>query len=479
MQRTDINFILQEDEQEIKFKEPGKKSSKFFLFLVIFIVLFLSGLITRNVISSSTNNPNDYDPITLEPKQPEGIFQRLKYFVFSKEVKLAGVKNDRVNILLLGMGGLGHDGPYLTDTMIIASFKPSTGEVAMISIPRDLGIYIKGEGWWKINHANHFGELQKANWGGAFATEVVSETFNIDIPYYVRLDFKAFEEVIDEVDGLKVNVENSFTDNQYPAPNDLYKTISFKQGVVEMDGETALEYSRSRHGNNGEGSDFARARRQQQVILALKEKVFSFSTLANPLKIYNIITTLDKHITTNMQFADIVTFMKIIKEDLDTKNIKTFVLDNSTDGYLENTVGENGAYMLQPKTGNFDEINNLITNIFNAETQQPQIISATQESPNYYGDATIEIQNGTWVAGMAARIESRLEKKGFNIGELGNTEERPYLLSGIYIIGNDTKTDTANALKEELGISIRKPPNSLTFASSSDILIILGTDFEE
>ncbi|EKE05508.1 MAG: cell envelope-like protein transcriptional attenuator [uncultured bacterium] len=246
-----------------------------------------------------------------------------------------------------------------------------------------------------------------------------------------------------------------------------------------MDGETALEYSRSRHGNNGEGSDFARARRQQQVILALKEKVFSFSTLANPLKIYNIITTLDKHITTNMQFADIVTFMKIIKEDLDTKNIKTFVLDNSTDGYLENTVGENGAYMLQPKTGNFDEINNLITNIFNAETQQPQIISATQESPNYYGDATIEIQNGTWVAGMAARIESRLEKKGFNIGELGNTEERPYLLSGIYIIGNDTKTDTANALKEELGISIRKPPNSLTFASSSDILIILGTDFEE
>lgn len=479
MQRTDINFILQEDAQEPKFKEPGKKRSKFFLFLGIFAVLFLGGLITRSVISSSTNNPNDYDPITLEPKQPEGIFQRLKYFVFSKEVKLAGVKDDRVNILLLGMGGLGHDGPYLTDTMIIASFKPSTGEVAMISIPRDLAVYIKGEGWWKINHANHFGEKQKADWGGAFATEVVSETFKIDIPYYVRLDFKAFEEVIDEVGGIKVFVEKSFVDNQYPTANDLYQTVSFKQGETEMDGETSLEYSRSRHGNNGEGSDFARARRQQQVILALKEKVFSFSTLANPLKIYNIITTLDKHITTNMEFADIVTFMKIIKEDLDTKNIKTFVLDNSSEGYLENTVGENGAYMLRSKTGNFDEINYLIANIFNAEPQQAQIVSVQQESPQYYGDATVEIQNGTWVAGLAARVESRLEKKGFSIGELGNTEERPYLLSGIYIIGDDPKTDTANALKEELGISIRKPPNNLTFTPNSDILIILGTDFTE
>ncbi|MCF6276771.1 MAG: LCP family protein [Candidatus Magasanikbacteria bacterium] len=477
MQRTDINFVLQGEDQESNQQEPGKKRSKFFLFLIVFVLLLLGGYTARAITSNSSNNPDDYDPITLEPVRPEGIFQRLKYFVFNKEVKLEGEKDDRINILLLGMGGLGHDGPFLTDTIIIASIKPSTGEVAMISIPRDLGVYIKGEGWWKINHANHFGEKQKSNQGGAFATEVISDTFNIDIPYYIRVDFKAFEKIVDDVGGVNVFVENAFKDSQYPAEDDLYKTISFAQGEQEMNGETALEYSRSRHGNNGEGSDFARARRQQQVILALKEKVFSFSTLANPLKIYNIIKTLDRHITTNMEFADIVTFMKVIKEDLDTKNIKTFVLDNSPNGYLKNIVGANGAYMLQPKTGDFGEINYLIANIFEAQPQKPQIV-AEQNSPKYYSDAKIEIQNGTWIAGMAARLENKLEKKGFDVGELGNTAERPQQLSGIYIIGSDQKTDTAKALKEELGISIRKLPNNLTFTSSSDILIILGTDFE-
>lgn len=429
--------------------------------------------------TEGTDNPGDYDPVTLEPKKPEGLLKRLSHFVFSKDVVLEGEKNDRINILLLGMGGLGHDGPFLTDTIILVSVKPSTNQIAMISIPRDLGVNLPGYGLRKINHANAYGEADKPGWGAATATQVIEDTFDIDIQYYGRIDFKAFEEMIDEVGGVTVDVERSFVDTEYPALNEEYQTVSFTKGVQTMNGKRALTFARSRHGNNGEGSDFARSKRQQKILLALKEKVLSAGTIFNPVRINNIINSLDTHITTNMEFGDMIALLKMAKE-LDTSNIIRLTIDDSPNGYLQS-----GATLL-PKSGSFDGINYAIEHIFDKETEVTppniSIVSDTTPEQNLPPTAAINtiVLNGTWKAGLASRVKKILGDKDISVINIGNTEERPINTSGIYVLSDNIPKELTDALHTTLNIPIMTGPvPKHTLTGNTDIVIVLGENFTE
>ncbi len=477
MQRRRTNFLEEQENQHTPHREPPRSRRRLFYIVAIVSVMFISGCIARSVINTSLpSDPSLYDPITLEPKKPEGLLKRIKQLVFSKDTELPGKKEGRINILLLGMGGLGHDGPFLTDTIIIASIEPSTNKISMISIPRDLGVNIPEYGWYKINHANAFGETKQSGWGGALATEVIEKTFDIDIHYYVRIDFKAFGEIIDEVDGVTVEVARSFTDTEYPAPNYEYQTVSFQKGTHTLFGGKALQYARSRHGNNGEGSDFARAKRQQNILLALKEKILSFETLANPIRIYNIINTLDSHITTNMSFGEIMSLVKLGKE-LDLKNIHTVVLDTSEGGYLKNGYSPNGAFILEPATGNFEDIQSLIANIFDDTYEAPiqKIVVPEQETP-ILPITLVEVQNGTWQAGLAARTKKRLENDGIGVATVGNTDIRPQLESAIYVLKAHGQT-AAQAIKSKLNIPIKQVDDTFSHATTTEVLVILGEDY--
>lgn len=479
MNHRRTNFLENETHEEHT-KEPPKKRRRLFLYLIIGLVLFISGCVGRILLTDVLqNDPMSYDPITLEPLKPQGLLTRIKHFVFSKDEQLAGQRQDRINILLLGMGGHGHDGPYLTDTMILASIQPSTGDVAMISIPRDLGVEIPGRGLNKINHANAFGEARQSGSGGSLATSVVEKTFDVDIHYYVRVDFQAVKQIIDDIGGIKIDVEQSFIDTEYPAPDNEYRTISFKSGIQTMDGDTALIYARSRHGNNQEGSDFARARRQQRMILALKEKMVSFETLANPIRIHSIIEILGQHLSTNMNFSDIIYMIKLAKQ-INLSNIKTTVLDNSPNGYLKNGYSPNGTFILEPVSGNFYDIIFLIKHIFDADFEMQKIVqigTPKQEKPILI-PTTIEIQNGTWRAGLAARAEKRLRDEGITVTTIGNTNERPVMQSAIYMF-DTASLDTAQAIKATLSIPIKEQIGvNVTTTVGTKLLIILGEDFK-
>lgn len=478
MQRSQKNFLGDSPQTEDK-PQPIYTRRRIFLLLIICLFLFVSGCIGRTLFTDApTNDPLAYDQVTLEPLQPTGLLTRIKKLVFHKEAPLEGEKKDRINILLLGMGGPGHDGPYLTDTMIIASIQPSTGEVAMISIPRDLGVDIPAKGWYKINHANAFGEARQSGSGGSLATTVVENTFGVDIHYYIRVDFQAVKQIIDDIHGITVDVEQSFTDTEYPAPFHEYQTVSFSKGSQIMDGATALTYARSRHGNNGEGSDFARAKRQQRMILALKEKILSFETLANPIRIHSIIETLGTHLTTNMDFSDIISMMKLAKQ-ADLSNIKTTVLDSSPNGYLKNGYSKQGAFILSPVTGNFDDISLLIEHIFDPtfEGQKVVHIDVPEQEKPVLTPTTIEIQNGTWRAGLAAKAEKHLENDGIVVSTIGNTGERPVMQSGMYILHPNAQ-DAAQSIKAALSIPIKKLHTEVTTTPGTELLIILGEDFE-
>jgi hypothetical protein len=169
-----------------------------------------------------------------------------------------------------------------------------------------------------------------------------------------------------------------------------------------------------------------------------------------------------------------------LARDLDTKNIITVVLDTSPNGYLVNGTGANGAFILSPKSGNFAEINTLIASVFSNEEQTIANDTPLQETNDLgFDDIRVEIQNGTWRAGLAARIRDQLQKEKFSISAIGNTDERPQLASGIYNINQAIDVGALDTLKETLRIPIKETPSDLITASSTDILIILGEDFQE
>ena len=128
--------------------------------------------------------------------------------------------------------------------------------------------------------------------GAKLASEALSSTLQVPIHYYFRIDFGGLVSLIDQLGGLKINVDRAFVDNQYPSNDSLVQTISFAAGEQLMSGERVLEYVRSRHGSAGEGSDFARARRQQKVLIAFKEKLLRLSTFLNPSLLVKLYSTL-------------------------------------------------------------------------------------------------------------------------------------------------------------------------------------------
>src|SRR3989339_291356 len=505
METNDINLL--EPQLPIT-PEPqlpeNKKRRLFFCIIIPLIVVIGFFFAIKQYASTKWSQNSTTDQTTLKPKI--NIFQAVKNFFFQPNDVLQGQREGRVNILLLGIGGEGHDGPYLSDTNIIASIKPDTNEVALISIPRDLAINIEGYGTQRINYANALGEKLTTGQGGEFARKIFEKTFGISIPYYIRVDFKAFKDLVDAVDGVELNVPKSFFDTSYPGPNESYQTVSFQAGQQTMKGEQALEYARSRHGNNGEGSDFARAKRQQLVLSALKAEMLSAGTYLNPVKIQKILSSLSSHIATNLDFSQIM-YLAGLSRSVD-ENVKTFVLDNSENGLLDDFISYEGAYMLRPRDGNFTKITNTINNIFeststptfgaeatnsNTETDNKSTTSkkiSNDTSP--FSTADIEIQNGTWYVGLAAKYKQILEEKGFAIENIGNCYERPVTNTIIYVINPKTPKEIITSLGKELGSHTTSIlPNWLVnervttstdgtieekYKADTDILVVIGID---
>lgn len=305
-----------------------------------------------------------------------GIFswEKIKSLVIGKDNKLRGETSNRINILLLGNGGEGHDGAYLTDTIIILSIVPSSKEAAMVSIPRDLYVPIGNFGWNKINHAMAFGMTGGESEGEKLMARTVNQVFDIPVHYYVRVDFEAFKKIVDIAGGIDVYVDNTIIDYRYPAAgkedaenyNERFEGLVVEKGQRHMDGELALKYIRTRHALGAEGNDFARARRQQKVISALKKKFLSLEFLVQPQKILQIMGILQEHMDTNMEIGEIMSLAKIAK-DIDASEITTKVLTTGKDGPLYSTTGPGGAYILRTDSGDFSEISQIVKDIFEKE----------------------------------------------------------------------------------------------------------------
>lgn len=273
-------------------------------------------------------------------KQAEIIFKTDENIDLYKE-------DNRTNILLLGLRGeddVEHGG-LLTDTMMVLSLDTKNKIASIISVPRDIYLRIPGTlKKEKINAAYLIGEEKLPGGGGLeLSKRAVQYVTGLYIDNVVSVDFKAFKEIIDELGGVDVYLDKEFReDKQWGV--DFYVA----SGLQHMSGEVALYYARSRYSSN----DFDRGRRQQQVLLAIKDKAMQLGFLANPFKINSVLDTLEKNIRTDLTIFEIVKFSKLTSQ-IENNNIRHKVL--STENYLSQTYID-GAYVLLPKDGNFEEI---------------------------------------------------------------------------------------------------------------------------
>jgi len=399
-------------------KKTSGKRKKFSCFFILLIIIFsFAGL----VLSSGNDS-------FLSGIKNSYLVRQITHILAPSQKYLSGEKEDRINFLLLGMGGPGHNGPYLTDTIVVASFKPSTKEAALFSLPRDMIVPIAPGDYRKINSIYTIGEKQEPGSGGKLMKEVVSQTLDMPIDYYAAVDFNGFIELIDAIDGVDINVERSFTDYQFPTYDEKYQTVSFSADEQTMDGITALRYARSRHGNNGEGSDFARIKRQQKIILAAKDKVTSFNTLINPKKITELFSIANEYTKTDMEPWEAVKLVHLAK-GMNTQNIVAQSIDDRPGGYLKSGISQtDGAYILQPVTGNFKQIQILVHNIFS-------LGEAFDEK------AKIVIQNGTAIPGLALNAVNYLNQMGYNVIRYGNANDQDKANTVIYdYTGDKEKT---------------------------------------
>lgn len=261
------------------------------------------------------------------------------------------------NVLLVGIDTRETGTLLNTDTIIMASYNHQTGDILMISIPRDFHTEIAEDVYWftRINSVYSNAEQKEEGRGLDELQKTVERVTGQEIQYYAMIDFRAFVEMIDAVGGIVVNVENSFTDYMYPLGNQ-YKTVSFEAGPQEMDGETALEYARSRHSaHNNEGSDFARAKRQQKVIIALKEKILSSESLSNPKTVMNLMASVAGNVKiSEFTIQDIEAVFALAKKHTENgSKTYSFVLDPTVGNYklVERKPMTDGAYAIGPSLG--------------------------------------------------------------------------------------------------------------------------------
>ncbi len=225
----------------------------------------------------------------------------------------------RVNILVLGIDQReGMNDPARTDTMLLFTLDRQARTAGILSINRDLWVKIPGgqrEG--KINTAHFLGEVEHVPGGGpALAMQTVQAALDIPVQYYLRLNFSAFEQLIDLIGGIDLNVPETIDDPNYPDAGFGYDPFHIDAGWQHLDGRTALKYARTRA---TPGSDLDRVKRQQQVILAVRDKLLKEKRLPQLLtQIGSLLSLYSGSIQTNLtpgQLQELIQFAAGIERD--------------------------------------------------------------------------------------------------------------------------------------------------------------------
>ena len=386
---------------------------------------------------------------------------------------LKGEGSGRINVLLLGRGGGNHEGPDLTDSMMVASIDPINHKATLISIPRDLWVNVPNAGVMKINAAWETGEFKY--FGGKIVTgstnpaaitsgfnladQTVGQVLGITIDYNVLVNFQAFQQAVDTVGGVTINVPTPLVDPTMAWQNNNNPVLA-QAGIQNFDGAQALLYVRSRETT----SDFARAQRQRAVLVALKGKIETLGTLSNPLKISGLINAFGNNVQTDLSITNASHLYDVVK-NISNADITSTDFATAPNQYV-NTGNIAGQSIVLPTAGlfNYGAIQQYVRGLL----KDPYIIKE---------NAKVLILNGTNQPDLATNEANLLKTYGYNVIGVANTPTSNWSNNVLVNLTHGQDPYTQHYLEERFGVkAMAEMPNKSIPTNGADFVIILGSN---
>ncbi len=366
--------------------------------------------------------------------------------------------NETVNFLLIGSDKR-PGGSFRTDTMVLVILWPKEGQVSMISIPRDLWIYIPTVGMQRINTAYQSGELADYSGGGpGLLRDTIAYNLGIRIDHTAMVEFTGFQRIVDTLGGINVPVSCPYTDwhlidpSYDPNNSDNWSLYTVQPGIDHMDGELALWYARSRL----ESSDFDRGRRQQEVLRAIFNQALSTDTLARIPQLYNDFSSA---ITTDLGLGDILK-LALYAPKLTNANIRSYYLRPP---YVTPWVTPGGADVLLPNQPSLEQLLVEATTLSTTAVQRQTV--------------SVEIQNGTSFAGWDILAANRLNYAGFETHILP-ADRQDYATSVLVDLTAAQDPAARNAILNSLGLYSATVMSAPDPNSPTQYRLVLGNDYQ-
>jgi LCP family protein required for cell wall assembly len=357
-------------------------------------------------------------------------------------------------------------GPGLTDTIIVAFLDVNKKNAGLISIPRDTWVEVPEFGFHKINQAYSLGEAFGYPGGGpGILMDTAGNLLNVDIDYYVQVDFEAFIVLVDAVNGVKVDVPEEIL--VWPNPQMEGDMKRLEPGVQVLPGNLALGYVRTR--DTAEG-DFGRTKRQQQVLVGLQKKIFSYEILPVLIpKLPSLYRDLAENVETNLNLNQVISLAWAVR-DIDPRSIQTRVIDQPL---VEAGVNERNQYVLFPDLDQIQKIWNDMQVVTSTPVPEPTRVTTLEEHLEQE-NARVAVFNGTVSAGLASETADFLITQGFNVVEVGNSDK---FRDQTYVYDYSGKPYTIQAILEVMGYTKNRLFYKSDPSSTVDVVIELGADW--
>ena len=434
-----------------KAKKPVSKARKIITTIVLIIVLLLIGGVTwlvlwgNDIIAKITGGQgNVFDLITFV----EPTYERLKTDA-----------NGRTNILAFGTSGYNmdgdegdgtHDGAQLTDSIMAISLNQDTGDIAMISLPRDLKASPTCTATGKIN------EVYWCNGGKGDATieeealmDEVGDILNIDFQYFAHLNWGSLVQIVDTLGGINVTLDEGIYDYNWTG-------AVYDPGVeYTLDGEQALGLARARHGTTG--GDFSRGASQQKILIGIKDKIFEKDLSLTD--ILGLASALGDNLRTNFNLEELKSLAHLTSEfDLNSMRNISLYPDYMTTGSI------NGISYVLPRggAGYYAAIQDFVATMLSND-------------PRVYEDATILVLNGTDTPFLASSEQATLEEEGYKNITADNAPEGEYPDEYTLYVLDSTTPGTQKMLEEKYNQTAKSYDNLPEAISHNyNFVLILG-----
>ena len=355
-----------------------------------------------------------------------------------------------------------------TDTMILFTLDPKTMTAGMLSIPRDMWVHIPGFDHGKINTAYSLGEAYNYPGGGpALASRTVEHFLGVPVHYYVQLDFITFIHIVDELDGVRITIKEPITVYPLEYPNfDSHRKVVLEPGPYTLPGNYALAYARAR---NTEGADFDRAARQQELILAMRDRILEFNMLprlvSNASSIY---ARLSEGIHTNLTLQQSIQ-LGLLAMDINRRDIRSGIIDPSMLSFGKSPDGLDVLIAVP------DQIRELRDEVFGHTSGASPVgdtsLGALQLAIDE--EARIGIYNGTLEEGLALSSSEYFKELGLNVTDTGNAQLHE--ATTIYLYNGAPYA--LRYFNELMSLHINRIRIRFDPEAEVDIAVILGNDW--